>query len=1692
MPNNIQVDNKYLESIYKKYGENNPYGVTKSSGYIENTDGNNSNVNKISGDSFTLRGPKSNSNLDVLEYAEDSIYNLMNGLNPEDCYVKNKDGYYELKEDVLQFIMSRIKSLNTIQVFIAMGSKGNAIEMIYETMSGDYKDAEERARKVPEFLDLVLKNNKSISGSINNFVSEIFQKVLEDNQNVFTDRKNAAEDEAEEWHDYLPFCDDEEWLVEEMRNETLKFYNAMRKSLLSMKKVFNQVTISGIDPTAVEKQNKIAEEAISKIKPPDIKVVEEDDVEGGASLGTTIGILVEGIPGLGAALGALIGGLTGTKQRLSTDQLIDINVFKKELSDMKSRFNAPINAQRNQLASSKGRQEARNLVFETMSKIETGSTKMRAVEQVFEEEASQKTQSLDRMINAAIITAKLQNQAVKLNRKLEKMRTLEAKLTWFLKSFATVAAVVVAIVGLALSWTGVGLAIAVAAIGTLAALSALANAYLTADDEYSDDVSKDGHEETAYAEGQTIDEALNRAQNAMGSINRSYIEDSSDGKKRINDDRIATKAAELASAQAGLRIISQSKNTAFSITGAVFSAMSGIKSIASVSPLYNAVYQTQMQDQTSIFNRLVSSLKEYETARNMEIAQSKALTDAWISTAITIGISWACAGIGAGIGTAIGTLASTLFSVGYGLGQAAGQIIGEIGSSTGWWGAEWSDSSLDKEYDNVDTDKFNMPDNVPETGLEASIDYVEAQIYSELFKEGTMDTGDGFMGVNNKKIMELQKRMAQIANVKAIFTLTNKLRQTLSNSVVATMGGVVVSAEQNSLQTVQAQYNAAMQNLDHLQKINNKKTEMNNASRSAEKTISEAAIRGAVQVGVSVVGGALSALTALSAVASIANALMGFINIGTDMAIALDNSQEGYGDINLEDKEEAMNEEARRDNEKVEAALLEKARQEQTRNSKFNKGIITDLGSGKIGVNSGYLSAANQRIRNLARVQRAIAEMLEKQQETKNMVVRAMGGIAVSNAMTLRTSVNNVVWAMLKATQSSFSNLNVYVQRHNQIANYERQFYQALARGVFDAVIAFYSVKQASNQHKSESVRHKMGMSRTSKQKLQDKTAVDRTTLETKERDAIEFRRKMFPVKLATQVVKEWLSVIAGAIYDNTSTGYTEREEAQEQVNQTKAALRGDKGARGMAAMDHMKSDSVASQFEMGEIYLDQEARRAGSRLKRALARNIENLPKSALDKVKMALSTYKETTQAARLNEVSTKKEDEIDKTLAQIQDIRRKEEHKMVFGAQNLAQTEKAHETLKRSLEQSGKPSSKILMELADYLEKSIDMMPKRREAAKNMKPLIKKLKKQAKELRKIRNKQIKLKQKKKEDLITTLVPKNKLQKDPLQGFIPAKEIDQKLTSLQEKYSELKEFETKLRGRAPAQLDPSQVQKLQRMLQGAQALSSKIHAAMNVPQAQIEAAEASVKAETAMAVQKQIDNVLDQLAKDKGKELDKMKPDELQSLYEDLYKKVFIPARETRQATLRLRNMVLARKRGKVLEPEQLKDITKFVDLLIGKTKDEYHKTVLRKLKYILLKSELTPDEKQSLHSSLNILEQVTAETMQKIMGFNRLVGQLNRLHKEKTAVRRADGKKTEGKDLEQYSEKKISAPVVVATKAERREGTARELSVQADVPVETLRDRSGTLLAKLESKIDRIKSSRRQLKVSSRLAEEAYAAG
>jgi|GEM_PF-2573028 len=727
--------------------------------------------------------------------------------------------------------------------------------------------------------------------------------------------------------------------------------------------------------------------------------------------------------------------------------------------------------------------EMRNLVHEEMTGV-GGRERSKAAGKLQEMEDQWKTQLFDTEVNQLQQKMSLYNQKKYLGEKL--VQALWMKYFNIVSLIAMFASIVVGFFS-----AGIGLVFSLFAAGSKLYGELWTNSVI---DRYKPDLAtvkpSDKSTNTGNVALDIINHTNNAESNVLIQIDKTKLESVKDGFKQVD-------YAAIAELQDQLTKISNIRTALVTLYKERASLRKLVHmEMTQVGARESSDYVDHMNKGDFFKLELATfMLSEVKNAFNMEHADNKQVEAAWKSFAISTACAIACAVAGAGIGSAAGgagkaageggrvlgkaaaeaaakaaaeaarAAAAAGASVGYAVGQALGGLIASILNNTVW-------GSYDAAYGSSDLPAyFQAMQNSDPNSTEGRLEALKLEIYEEMLKNGTINTGDGYKGINTDLMTKLHQQLGRIANVRAALASIRKAQADARNLVHLEMTSISGRRAGEYVKKVnRADAENSLRVFNYLTRYMGERIEVMNRARNAEKALKDAGIKLGIDA-LLIVACSLGGKFGWQGLYYIMSPVMQFVNSLYDMVVASLRATKDMGDLKDHQTAQTVLEIAQEDGPNSTMNRLNRLEQEAL--AQISKDLIEELGAGRWGLNSGTMALFRHKIEKIFNIRDVFARVQAAEAEARAMVHAAMTGKGgrVSEADAAFNIDRMITQAMVR---DLFQKLQLMVQRHNQMNAEIRAAIVAAVMTAWAAINIYLSVRSVKNQLKMKKLHKEM------------------------------------------------------------------------------------------------------------------------------------------------------------------------------------------------------------------------------------------------------------------------------------------------------------------------------------------------------------------------------------------------------------------------------------------------------------------------------------------------------------------------------------------------------------------------------------------------------------------------------------------
>ncbi|MBI5700583.1 hypothetical protein HZC34_01895 [Candidatus Saganbacteria bacterium] len=1486
---------------------------------------------------------------------DDYFQNSESGRMDDSGYIQNFEEYYDAKKSAIyaaggDFTNSKgsfqvadgknlgaLYDLNNTRDYLSLNlavyneTRRELNEMLFEINFQKAQISDAKKSKKPSQIETALKSISLRDEMYNQGVSSIMSKIQTYNQAVLNNRNAEIDEEASEWHDSLPFCDDEDWRAEEKKKITDEFNAAMQESYSQLNKAVNQKGLAGLNGDFSTR-----------------------------------------------ATDAFNGLNTGLYQNDGSGDYIDVPSLRKSIDELKKKLTNILNVQRHILASREVKADAGNLIFEASNEVKGSDSKAKAYQQLFEKEAGRTMSVFNTQSTNLIAIAKLTNQSRYMQKQIDKLNSAGYQFLHFMGSFLQVAALVVAIVGAIFSWTGIGAVLTVAAISAAAALSKWGASKIA---DIQDDVQDPSN--TRIIDNKALDKAKDKSKESqmeavenriIANIDSKYQDRIDDGYKAMDYAAIGLEYKALSGVQNAIRLLNEAKKMKANLNNLVFSAHTGLRGINSPAIL-NSVLESHFEIKKTEFQFTVANQQDIVDAFNMKHAQEIQMDNATRIMGISLGLAVVSAALGAGIGYGVSkafeigaeAAVSAGISIGFALGQGIGTGIADLynnkWSDTAAYGINYSGSigkirahymeqSVNTTVDKVTNDAKSTKAKNREAAILGKAEQLENEALANLAANGIADAGDGYSTINTETVKRSLAMLNIAADVRALIAAMHETKNEIANmfsAVSANTPNTISAINRSNLQKNLQISNYIKQHLQEQITVSKRAHEADKAVTSAYWKIGVTAVVAGACLGIGAAG--------VGVVASLTTAIVGAANIITDLVTNAAYANKGNGQIRApQGKQKSPDLQNKSALEQIDS--METGRD-------FDMSMTENLGGGRIGINSGNLTIMeNQTFTNM-RVAIMISDARRALSDIQNTIAAAYGSSTASASDAASRLVSNKQTFLLQGLQVKLQAMQHYIERQNQKADYTRAIWQkSFDLGMAAVQIAVGTVSDLKQNKIDKMITDPV----TEDNKTAPLSEAERTEVE----KLADSKKSLAIASVAISIVNTLADTLIGAIYDSGRRG----KEISERISKDAKTFEDNNKVGSSsnnvsskeidgAAQDIITDETEKEALFSGDAELLKETTEINYRTSQEIAQSIMNLIKSGADGYK----TLKSNKVLAKLIEYSKartelkRNEDEAYKRLGSISvDLAKK--YKDSVNIFKAAEAEYSHTA-------NAQTQAKLLMAYADMiaaiseieiqlasLEQSLASLQAKKDASERI------LKESDKDSDAPIFNNPDFEQLRTEDQVKQNI--DAIRKE-IKAAISAKaklETAKTKEQIAAVTAEMLPHEAAL---AAALTDlPNTV------------VNSRLMASVAENLAPIDF-KAQIEAKEKVALKEiSLDDIKD--------------PDMLQQIYQDLYINNFVPARETKQAAALLKNLIMKKLKGEDLSQEELVKAKNAIEKLGTFASKENMQLITPMIEALAAKGPVSVSDSGRLNILRGEAEQVEGTARQSIKSFNKLSGKID----------------------------------------------------------------------------------------------------
>ena len=825
---------------------------------------------------------------------------------------------------------------------------------------------------------------------------------------------------------------------------------------------------------------------------------------------------------------------------------IDMNRSKQWVVDLREKFLGLLNVNRLIVTTARQRESEQKSIFEAFRSNGSLSNRLDGIEEAVEAESAHQTALFDQTASNALQSQKLKNEITYLNEQIEAIS--ETRWMSAVKNICEVIAVAALIVAIFVPWVAI-IAMAASMIASGFDLwqaevqHDAVKPYNPTPDTYNGPSSNrtEGNgggvlsksEELQYEEEMLLDQ-----------IGIDQIDTLGDGYLKVNNEKIAALSKRLNSIQNMQRLLAKMLKQMAQKRRVIERAFTGLSG-GYDSNLTMAAVDDVLRQGSVQFQALVSNLGEYKEAYNTELQRQREYEKARDS---------AIAGIHGSLG---------------------GNAL----------------RNLERGFmDYINADKYSTRNITYEPDASAlggsiwgNFDGEIGNIYGELFANGTVDSGDGYIAVNTDKVIQLQRRLERIfitiSNITSIIEAKSNTLRAIWQSM-----GVMVDEADSVKDLNRANFEATLRSFQAAVRALGEKVEIHNRANAAQQEYDKAVIKLVVSVAAfpfSFIGGWIGPL-----IVSISQVAMDSI----DFLYALKSAASDYGMLEKmiasKDADDAKLTEKNRTESTPEWRVLEAA-ERQGANIRIDSSAIEDIGGGNIGINGGEFEIQSMQLERVDRIKEILTEVLAQMSEIKSKMARVLGGVRHSSSGGLESANYIARTIATQMLQTQMQAVQQYASRHNQINAAQRNAWLSGIKLGISTIQLAISIASIPTRKKIEAYRDKL------KAGERNKDAGPRPPEQAKYLEALKSMKHVGEINLALTMIDTYITMLGGTIYDSCHSKNIKSQEggSKGSVEQKNKEI----GARRQAllnygeSLDQAEADATKFSMQAGELELEQQ-----------------------------------------------------------------------------------------------------------------------------------------------------------------------------------------------------------------------------------------------------------------------------------------------------------------------------------------------------------------------------------------------------------------------------------------------------------------------------------------------------------------------
>ncbi|MFH1616998.1 MAG: hypothetical protein ABIB65_00245 [Candidatus Margulisiibacteriota bacterium] len=543
---------------------------------------------------------------------------------------------------------------------------------------------------------------------------------------------------------------------------------------------------------------------------------------------------------------------------------IDLPRTKDWIADLRSQLVGVLNVNRVAVDYFVTKENATKMIFEALSDLRSAKGNFDMAEEKVEEASGHALQIFDSISNLTLGKQKMENQVRYQNIQIKKFE--ENAWLRITASAAMIGAAACALVGsiftggaTALAFLGAAAALGAISAGATYGAAEMANAV---EDEYKPSSSTFNpssivRPKSGQSKGARIGEAMQvTADDILEEIGFDQLDENKDGYLSINYDKLAKLTKQLQSVQNAIRMLVRVQKERASKARLISWALGGVRG-GDGTDLKSSAIESILGQEMIMFNALTSNLQEISQAHNWERQQEQALKEARIKFGFNMLFAVASSLLGGMLGGAAGAL------TGWAIGQAVGSAVAEYLCAKGAFGGGSYDM---QEYDPANYNPVKDMQKLKSKSIKKiaeSMARSELEIYKDLLKNGICSSGDGYWGIDSKAVGQLQRRLEKLLNAFTNIVCLREMKERMKDAINNAFGKTTERSI-SDLNLVQAHIQTSLEVFTQIKSLLNEQITVHNRIRDAEKRFTMAQIQMGITAGLSASAYFTSAFTSIT------------------------------------------------------------------------------------------------------------------------------------------------------------------------------------------------------------------------------------------------------------------------------------------------------------------------------------------------------------------------------------------------------------------------------------------------------------------------------------------------------------------------------------------------------------------------------------------------------------------------------------------------------------------------------------------------------------------------------------------------------------------------------------------------------------------------------------------------------------